>query len=292
MTSAVSLPFVSSAAGATLRTLAAGLALLLVALAPGGVRADDVAEPARLEAADDHSNVPVPATATEVTRTSGAILRQLKAVVAADPAAVLAFYRRELTRRDWKEEKTGAVDTASEIRRSFSGAEGTAVLVLGRAADATSISLVIRASEEVVAARALEAREAERAARGEPLKDAETVSPDGGDPANLGRSSAILRPRSDASLPIPVPETAEAVAHDAASGRLTFTSGATVRALETFYRGTLRAQGFAEQAGAPHAGVATLEFVKGAETLVLTFAREGNVVAVTATGNALKTAAR
>jgi hypothetical protein len=278
-------------AQAALRRLAAVATLLLVAFAPPCARAEETAEPARLDATDERTDLPVPAAATLVTRASGPVLRELKATVAADPAAVLAFYRRELGQRGWKEAATGAVDNAYELRRSFSAAEGTAVLVLGHAADATSISLVIRVSEEVVAARALEAREAERAARGVPLADA--APRDSGDAAgNLGRSSGILRPRADANLPIPVPEMAEAIAHDGATGRLTFTSGASVRALEMFYRGTLKAQGFAERPGEAHSGVAALEFVKGAETLLLTFAREGNVVTVTATGAALQTAAR
>ncbi|MGP8122893.1 MAG: hypothetical protein ACLP8B_20505 [Xanthobacteraceae bacterium] len=280
-------------ARAALRWLVAAAALVLVALAPPCARAEETAEPARLDASDERTDLPVPAAATQVTRVSGPVLRELKATVAADPAAVLAFYRRELGQRGWKEVPAGAADHANEIRRSFSAAEGTAVLVLGHAADATSISLVVRASEEVVAARALEAREAERAARGVPLADADAVQREAGDMAsNLGRSSGILRPRANVNLPIPVPETAEAIALDGAAGRLTFTSGASVRALEIFYRGMLKAQGFAERPGEAHSGVAALEFVNGTETLLLTFAREGNTVTVTATGAVLQTAAR
>lgn len=291
-----------------LRLAAMVLALAVAAPAP---RAEDSAEVARLEVGEQTSGLPTPRGAHDVVRQSGPILRELKAAIAADPAAVLAFYRRELEARGWTLDKAGAVDSAAETRRGFSGAEGTAVLVLTRPADETRISLVIRASEEVVAARALEARAAERAARGEEFADPDEVG-NAPLPTDLGRSSALLRPRADLALPVPVPETAEAVAHDAASGRLTFTAHASVRALESFYRGVLKAQGFVETPHEPRAGVAELEFArtgdnrsgdkkgaekksdeKGAEDrLILTFARAGTGVLVTATGNALKTAAQ
>jgi hypothetical protein len=264
------------------------LAVALMLCAPGAPRAEEAAEPAGLAAADDHSNVPVPAAATQVTRSSGAILRELKAVVAAEPAAVLAFYRRELTRRGWKEDKAGAVDEDAEIRRGFSGAEGTAVLVLGRAAGATTISLVIRASEEVVAARALEQREAERASRGESIVDPEFAKADDPEAAKRGE-----RPRGrGAAYPIPLPQNAEGVTFDAESGRLAFTSGATVRELEMFYRLALKPLGFTEQPREGHVAVAELAFVKGGEPVIITFAREGTRVMVTATGGVLKAAAR
>ena len=278
-----------SATATTLRF--AVLLLALVVAAPSAPQAEEAAEVARLEVGDDVGGVPTPRGAHDVTRDNGPILRELKASVAADPAAVLAFYRRELKARDWTEETAGAIDEAGETRRSFSGAEGSAVLVLTPAGGETRISLVIRASEEVVAARALEARVAERASRGEALADPDAASADPG-PSNLGATRGILRPRADLALPIPVPETAEAVAHDAATGRLTFTSQASVRALEAFYRGTLKAQGFAEKPHEPRGGAAELEFSRGEDRLVLTFAREGTRVAVTASGGVLKTAGR
>lgn len=271
------------------RCLLAALALTLGA--PIVSHAEEAVETSRLAVGDQIAGLPVPAGASNVSRTNGAILRELKARVSAAPTVVLAFYQGALGAKSWVEDKAGAVDSATEIRRSFTGAEGTAVLVLTHAAGETAISLVIRASEEVVAARALEAREAERASRHEALADPDEIGKDPA-PAGLGRTAALLRPRADLALPIPVPETADAVAHDAAVGRLTFTSGASVRALETFYRGVLKAQGFIER---PHerAGVAELEFVKdgdkkGEQKLVLTFAREGASVAVTASGGVLK----
>lgn len=278
----------------------AALTLALTLAAPFASHAEQAAVVAKLALGDDVAGLPVPAGASAVSRTNGPILRELTARISAAPSAVLAFYQGALGARSWVEDKAGAVDSAAEIRRSFTGAEGGAVLVLTRAGDETRISLVIRASEEVVAARALEAREAERASRHEALADPDEVGNDPA-PSALGRTAALLRPRADLALPIPVPETAEAVAHDAAVGRLTFTSPASVRALEAFYRGVLKAQGFVERPR-EHAGVAALEFVKsddkksepkkGADGLVLTFAREGASIAVTASGDVLKTAAR
>jgi len=293
------MPSIVSSRFASLRRAVPALMIAAMALAaPLVSRAEEAVETARLAVGDEISGLPVPAGASGISRTAGPILRELKARIAAAPVVVLAFYRGALGAHDWIEDKDGAVDSPAEIRRGFKGAEGSAVLVLTHAGGETAISLVIRASEEVVAARALEAREAERASRHEALADPDEI---GGDAAqlNLGRTSAILRPRADLSLPIPVPETADAVVHDAAAGKLTFTSAASVRALETFYRGVLKAQGFAEKPHEPRAGVAELEFVKAgerksedhkdADRLVLTFTRESTSVAVTASGGVLKT---
>lgn len=291
---------------------AGALSAFVVAAWPSAPRAEEAAETTRLAVGDAISGLPVPAGASDISRTTGPVLRELKARVDAAPVVVLAFYRAALGGRGWIEDKDGAVDSAGEIRRSFSGAEGNAVLVLTRTAEQTAVSLVIRASEEVVAARALEQREAERAARGEQLADND---PAGGNapPADLGRTAALLRPRADVSAPIPVPETADAVAVDGSLGQLTFTSPASVRALEMFYRGTLRARGYVERPAESHPGVAALEFVKGEprktgekaaekkaelpapeplteDKLIVTFVRDGGsgTVTVTATGNALK----
>lgn len=291
--------------------VAAALGAVVAAAAwPSAPRAEEAAETARLAVGDDISGLPAPAGASDVSRTTGPVLRELKARVDAAPVVVLAFYRAALGGHGWVEGQDGAVDSVAEIRRSFSGAEGSAVLVLTRAAEQTAVSLVIRASEEVVAARAQEAREAERAARGEQLADNDPAGADAGQP-DLGRTAALLRPRADVTAPIPVPETADAVAVDGSLGRLTFTSPASVRALEMFYRGTLRARGYVERPAESHPGVAALEFVKGEphragekagekktelpapeplteDKLIVTFVRDGGTVTVTATGNALK----
>lgn len=284
---------------AALRWCVAVVALALVAAAPSAVRAEEVVEPVRLDSADDGARLPVPRGASQVTRNAGPILSELKAAAAAEPVAVLAFYRRELARRGWTEEKTGAVDNARETRRNFSGAEGTAVLVLSPGTDGTTISLVVRASEEVVAARALEARTAERASRGENIADAgggkALAAADAEGAAALGKEEKggeRLHVRSDAGVPIPLPQGAEAVVLDAAAGRLTFSAALSVRELEMFYRAALKPLGWNERPADGHPGVAALDFVKGDATLLLTFARDGALVTVTGSGSALKTAAR
>ena len=256
-----------------LRRIGALAALVVISAAPAPLRAEDTADVARLEIAEDTAGLPVPRGATDVTRISGPVLRELKATVAADGLATLAFYRHALGLRGWKEDADGAVDSAAETRRGFTGAEGAAVLVLTHAGGSTAVSLVIRTSEEVVAARQLEEREAERAVRGEAVADPDEP----------------LHARSDAAAPIPVPARAEGVVVDAANGTMTFTSPATVRQLERFYRAALRPMGFVERPAPPHPGVAALEFVKAEVPLLVTFARNGASVTVTATGNAVKT---
>ena len=59
-------------------------------------------------------------------------------------ASVLAFYRRELGKRDWKEDASKAVikDDTAELR--FATADGPAVMKLARANGDTTVSLVVR----------------------------------------------------------------------------------------------------------------------------------------------------
>ena len=57
-------------------------------------------------------------------------------------STVLAFYRRELAARNWKEEAQGAVVNPDEVVLNFTAPEGPAVLKLGHKYDLTIVSLV------------------------------------------------------------------------------------------------------------------------------------------------------
>jgi hypothetical protein len=61
---------------------------------------------------------------------------------------VLAFYRRELGKRNWKEEPQGAVTTADKVVLAYTSPEGPAILKLDRAGDDTDISLSLRKPAE------------------------------------------------------------------------------------------------------------------------------------------------
>ena len=69
---------------------------------------------------------------------------ELTASVPLALADVLGFYRRELGKRNWKEQSQGAVVTADKAVLAYTAPDGPAVLKLGRKDDATSISLVVK----------------------------------------------------------------------------------------------------------------------------------------------------
>jgi catechol 2,3-dioxygenase-like lactoylglutathione lyase family enzyme len=109
---------------------------------PIGILAPEEAKPvagAPLEAGPELARLPAP---IEGTGSSNASERSMTANINADVDAVLAFYRRELTARNWKEESQGTAIAADRATVAFSTADGTAVLKLARESDLTSISLV------------------------------------------------------------------------------------------------------------------------------------------------------
>ncbi len=125
-----------------------------VAAAPG-----EPAKAARdLEAGDD-SGLPVPKehTMSSVNTSKGpgrdvAARTELAASVPADLDAVLAFYRRELAARQWKELPDGTVSKPDSATLAFTAPEGPALLKLGRRDGETTVSLAVK--NPVEAARA------------------------------------------------------------------------------------------------------------------------------------------
>ncbi|MET3842531.1 hypothetical protein [Bradyrhizobium sp. OAE829] len=67
--------------------------------------------------------------------------RQLDASIPAELDAVLAFYRRELGKRRWKESAERAVVQADRVQLAFTSPDGPAMLKLGRSQDETSVIL-------------------------------------------------------------------------------------------------------------------------------------------------------
>ena len=68
--------------------------------------------------------------------------RQLDASIPAELSTVLAFYRSELGKRDWKESAERAVVQADRVELAFTSPDGPALLKLGRSKDETSVSLM------------------------------------------------------------------------------------------------------------------------------------------------------
>ncbi len=94
--------------------------------------------------AEESGGLPVPKRHTMAEGTRTPFRQELKANVPLDLTAVLGFYRRELGKRDWKEEAKGAVIAADRASVTFATPDGAAVLKLGRKDKETTVSLAVR----------------------------------------------------------------------------------------------------------------------------------------------------
>jgi hypothetical protein len=114
------------------------------------IPADPTRETERLEA-EESSGFPVPKKHTlsgqgTWTMKTGkvAFRREINAQVPSDIGSVLAFYRRELTARQWKELPDGAAIKSDAVLLAFAAPDGPAVLKLGREGKETTVNLVIK----------------------------------------------------------------------------------------------------------------------------------------------------
>lgn len=125
------------------------------------VPADPTKETERLEA-DEASGFPVPKRYTlsapgewTAKGSKTAFRRDFNAQVPSDIGSVLAFYRRELSKRDWKEQADGAVVKPDNVMLAFASPEGPAWLKLGRTSRETSIHIVVKNPNEAARAGVL-----------------------------------------------------------------------------------------------------------------------------------------
>lgn len=114
------------------------------------VPADPNRETERLEA-EETSGFPVPKKHTQSgqgtwTSKTGkvAFRRELNAQVPADIGSVLAFYRRELAARQWRELPDGAVVKPEQVLLAFAAPDGPAWLKLGREGKETTINIAVK----------------------------------------------------------------------------------------------------------------------------------------------------
>lgn len=98
--------------------------------------------PVELEA-EDKVGLPIPTQRASSGSSTSPFRREVTADVQADINSVVAFYRRELGKRDWKEEP-GAKISATEASLSFTSAEGPGVLKLTRKGSETAVQLTWR----------------------------------------------------------------------------------------------------------------------------------------------------
>lgn len=257
------------------------------------VRIASFALPQDLEAGSESAGLPKPKAIKTAGTTGGSnsAHRKHEAAVIAEIPAVLAFYRRELAARDWKEEANGAVITSDEVTLNFSSADQTATLKLGRKHDLTIVNLVTQMTEAALAARARAKKEADArfftdaAAAAKQIIAADEARR-AAQAANL--SDAPLRALADKTAPVPLPETAENVKFDGADGKLEFESTSSVRALATFYRASLKSLGWNERPSVINrSNMVVMEFSKGGKALSFTAMQMGPKVNVSANGTGL-----
>lgn len=225
------------------------------------------------------------------TGSADSISRKLEGITVAEIPVVLAFYRRELAARNWKEESSGAVLTDNEVTLNFSSADQTATLRLGHKYDLTTVSLVAQVKEAALAARAKAKKEADEKFLGDAMETAkQMIAADevrrAAQAANL--SDAPLNALADKTTPMPLPETAENVEFDGEDGKLEFDSSSSVKALAAFYRGSLKLLGWKEQPSVINkSNMVVMEFSKGGKQLSFTVMQMGPKVNVTAEGSGL-----
>jgi hypothetical protein len=225
------------------------------------------------------------------TGSRDSVRRKVEGVTVAEIPVVLAFYRRELAARSWKEESGGTVITDNEATLNFSSPEQTATLLLSHKYDLTTVSLVAQVKEAALAARA----QAKKDADDKFMADAESTAKQmmaadavrrAAQAANL--SDAPLNALADSKTPVPLPEGAENVEFNGDEGKLEFDSSSSVKALATFYREAMKSLGWKEQPSVINkSNMVVMEFSKGAKKLSFTTMQMGPKVNVTADGSGL-----
>lgn len=105
--------------------------------------------------AEERGGLPVPKRTTMSEAAKTPFRRELNASVPMELAVVLDFYRRELGKRDWKEEAGGRAVAADAATLRFASPEGPAVLTLGRKGGETTVNLALRNPEAAKSAGVL-----------------------------------------------------------------------------------------------------------------------------------------
>ena len=231
--------------------------------------------------------------------------RTAHAHVIADVSTVLAFYRRELAARNWKEEAQGAIVTPDEVVLNYSPPEGSAVLKIGRKYDLAVATITQQipvaapkaapampsgpaAKDDSVAAMMQQAQQMMRDATAD--AGAAGVRP----PQRMAQANEpteALRPLAGNDAPVPVPENAEDVEFSGDDGKLEFSSPSSVKAVADFYRSAMKQQGWGTQSSViNNANMVVLNFTKAGKPVSFTIMKMGPKTNVSADGGALKVA--
>ena len=263
------------------------------------IRSAAFAMPQALDAGPDMAGLPRP-TQTKGVSSTGADdspQREVKAAVIADLPVTLAFYRSELARRGFSESPANAVITPDEVKLAFNSAESRAQMTMVHHYDLTIVQIVVRDSEEAIATKARAKKEASNRFMQNALSEAQSMIAASEDKRRDDMVEATAKPaeklaaQAGRGMPIPVPDGASEVNHDAASGQLNFSSTASVKSLAAFYRDALKAQGWRERPSViNNPTMSVLNFTKAKGDLAFTIMQMGPKATVRVTGSALKSA--
>jgi hypothetical protein len=94
--------------------------------------------------AEESGGLPVPTEHTMSAGDQSPFRHQLHASIPASLDAVLGFYRRELTKRGWKEDAQGAAIKLDQVTVPFTSPTGPSVLKLARKGGETTVELAVR----------------------------------------------------------------------------------------------------------------------------------------------------
>jgi len=264
------------------------------------IKVPPFAQAQTLEKGEDIFGLPRPKLTKTAGGTGGQNAHEVHATVPAEVDTVLAFYRRELTARNWKEEAQGAAVNPDTVVLNFTSPEGPAVLKLGHKYDLTTVSLVqqlpkpaAKAETSANQASSVDAllNQAQQMMR-EATADATAMQKSAPAAQPSSGPTAALRVLAENKAPVPVPDTAEDVEFDGADGKLEFSSPSSLSAVADFYRSTMKGQGWDSRSSViNNANMVVLNFAKGGKSVSFTIMRMGNKTNVSADGSALKISA-
>ena len=294
------------ASGATAYFIRGTQRPIVLSLQPGDggktnieIKVPPFAEMQNLEAGQGDFGLPTPKRSISSGGTGGTTQHTVYAHVPAEVGTVLAFYRRELGARHWKEETQGAVVTPQAVTLNFTAPEGPAVLTLGHKYDLTIVNLVLHLPKPVAEATP----DAKPDSVDSMLKDMQRMIRDAGVDVKTGMNppkaapapkapEPALRVLAENQAPVPVPDNAEDVEFDGGDGRLEFNSASSPKAMADFYRSAMKEQGWSSQSSViNNANMVELNFTKAGKAVSLTIMRMGNKTNVEANGSGLQAAA-
>ncbi len=262
------------------------------------IKVPPFAEAQTLVADSDVFGLPRPKSSKSSGGIGGTTQHEVHAHVLAEVDTVLAFYRRELTARSWKEETQDAVIKPNEVMLNFTSPDGPAVLKLSHKYDMTIVSLVQHLTPKLAAKVETPVKAADTV--DDVMKEMQQMMRDAGLPKqNTPQAAppskapeAALRKLTDNKAPVPVPDTAEGVEFEGADGKLEFNSGSSVQAMADFYRSAMKEQGWASRSSViNNANMVVLNFAKGGKAVSFTIMKMGNKTNVSADGPGLQMAA-